>query len=229
MGEAGGHIRPELFRFFEELSRNNEREWFEARKSRYELSVREPLLAFVRDFEAPLEAISQHLVADDRKIGGSLFRIHRDTRFSKDKTPYKTWAALQFRHEAGKDVHAPGFYLHLAPGNVMMGAGCWHPAREALDSIRVEIAGRPDRWQAARDEIISAGFELAGEALKNVPRGYDAGHPAADDLKRKDFIAMRQLSEKEVCAADFVERYAALCATAAPLMRFLTSALGVRW
>jgi len=229
MSDEHGHITPELFAFLSELAENNDRTWFQANRSRYEEAVREPLRAFIREVDAPLESISPHVVADDRKSGGSLFRIHRDTRFSKDKSPYKTWAAVQFRHEAGKDAHAPGFYLHLAPGNVLMGAGCWHPARDALENIRDAIAENPDPWFEARDAVRDAGFEFEGESLKRPPRGYAADHPAIDDLKRKDFIAVRNLSEQDALAPDFVNGYAAMCVEAAPLMRFLTSAIGVRW
>lgn len=222
-------LTPELFRFLEELAANNERAWFEAARERYEAVVRGPLLAFVRCMEEPLEAVSPHLVADDRKVGGSLFRIHRDTRFSRDKSPYKTWAALQFRHEAGKDVHAPGLYLHLAPGNVFMGAGCWHPHRTALEAVREAIADAPEAWEGVRRAVEKAGFRFAGDALTRAPRGYSPDHPAIDDLKRKDFIVIRDLSESEVCRGDFPRRFAALCASCNPLMRFLASALGQRW
>jgi len=237
MGGNHGHITPELFEFLEELAENNDRTWFQSNRSRYEEVIREPLRAFVRDFDAPLEAISPHVVADDRKSGGSLFRIHRDTRFSKDKSPYKTWAALQFRHEAGKDVHAPGFYFHLQPGNVLMGAGCWHPARDALEAIRDAIAEDAEAWlevrdgvlDEVRDGVLDTGFELEGEFLKRAPRGYPTEHAAVEDLKRKDFIVVRHLSEEFVCQPDFVDTYAGLCAEASSLMRFLTAAIGVRW
>jgi uncharacterized protein (TIGR02453 family) len=229
MSDNQARITPQLFEFLDELARNNDRSWFQVNKKRYEEVVREPLRAFVRDFDGPLEAISPHVVADDRKVGGSLFRIHRDTRFSKDKSPYKTWAALQFRHEAAKDVHAPGFYLHLQPGNVLMGAGCWHPAREALESIRDTIADDPEGWLDVRDRMLQAGFEFEGESLKRPPRGYPADHPAVEELKRKDFIVIRHLSEAEACRPDFVGRYADLCAVTEPLMRVLTSALGASW
>ena len=99
------YITPELFLFFRELKQNNTREWFQANKSRYEADVREPLLAFITDFGVRLPEISPHYVADARKSGGSMFRIYRDVRFSKDKSPYKTAAGLQFRHESGKDAH----------------------------------------------------------------------------------------------------------------------------
>lgn len=229
MSEDHGRITAELFEFLAELAANNDRTWFNGHKARYEEVVREPLRAFVRDFEPFLEELSPHMVADDRKVGGSLFRIHRDVRFSRDRSPYKTWAALQFRHEAGKDVHGPGFYLHLQPDNVFMGAGCWHPAREALERIRDAIVEDPDRWLAVRDEAQAAGFTFEGASLKRPPRGYPTDHPAVEELKRKDFIVVRRLSEAEACRPDFARRFAAICVEAEGVMSFLAAALGLRW
>ena len=118
-----GYINPELFTFFRELKENNNRDWFQANKARYESQVREPLLQFIADFGLRLAEISPHYLADARRSGGSLFRINRDIRFSSDKSPYKTAAGVQFRHESGKDVHAPGFYLHLEPEGIFAGVG----------------------------------------------------------------------------------------------------------
>lgn len=218
-------LTPDLFRFLEDLEANNDRTWFKSNQARFEESVREPLLAFIAAFEEPLAAISPSMLAIAKKSGGSLFRIHRDTRFSKDKSPYKTWAAVQFRHEAGRDAHAPCYYLHLAPGNVFVGAGIWHPDRPALDAIRVRITENPMMWVEARDAVLGAGWELEGDALKRTPRGYDAEHPVADDLRRKDFIAVRRLSEQDVLQAGFLQRYSVLCRQPVQLMKFLTSAL----
>jgi uncharacterized protein (TIGR02453 family) len=105
-----GEITPRLFRFFSELARHNDRAWFEDNKARYVEEVRDPLLRFVEKFGPRLARISLHMTADPRPVGGSLFRIHRDTRFARDKSPYKTHAGLSFRHAAGRDVHA-----HLLP------------------------------------------------------------------------------------------------------------------
>lgn len=204
-------LTSDLFRFFEDLKANNDRTWFKTNQARFEASVREPLLAFVAAFEEPLAAISPSMLAVAKKSGGSLFRIHRDTRFSKDKSPYKTWAAVQFRHEAGRDAHAPCYYLHLAPDNVFVGAGIWHPDRTALDAIRARIDKHSTDWQMAGDAILRTGWHLEGDALKRIPRGYDADHPLADDLKRKDFIAVRRLTEEDAIQAGFLERYTDLC------------------
>ncbi len=224
------YITPEFFTFFRELKANNNRDWFEANKKRYETQVRQPLLAFISDFGLRLAEISAHYVADARRVGGSLFRINRDVRFSKEKTPYKTHAGIQFRHESGKDAHAPGFYLHLEPDNVFAGVGLWQPDPLALAKIRGAIVAHPERWQqAVINEAFTASYNLGGESLKTVPKGFDPSHPFIDDLKRKDFIASVLLSEAEACAPGFIDRYADICRQAAPFMSFLTTTLGLSW
>ena len=125
---ATRYFTPGTFEFLEELEENNNRPWFEQNKSRYEEELKGPALRFIEDFEGRLVKISPHFHAGRR----SLFRIHRDTRFSKDKSPYKTYAGMQFRHEAaGNDVHAPGFYLHIQPGHSGVGCGVWRPVASA--------------------------------------------------------------------------------------------------
>ncbi|MEM6532458.1 MAG: TIGR02453 family protein, partial [Myxococcota bacterium] len=106
------HFSPALFKFLRDLEKNNNREWFQTHKPRFEEHVKAPLLRFIEDIEAPLMKVSKHIVADPSPSGGSMFRIYRDVRFSKDKRPYKTHAAAQFRHATGKDAHAPGYYMH---------------------------------------------------------------------------------------------------------------------
>ena len=221
---------PALFAFLRELRQNNEREWFNANKRRYEDDVKEPALAFIADFAPRLEEISPHFVADPRPVGGSLFRIYRDTRFAKDKTPYKTHTGIQFRHEQARDVHAPGFYLHLEPGSVFVGAGIWHPDTAALAKIREAIDSRPEQWtDALRESRIGEVFELEGDSLKRPPSGYDASHPLIDDLKRKDFIALARLDEKAVTSPGFADELAARLQMSAPFVRFLCDATGVRF
>ena len=222
-------IRAELFAFFRELQDNNERAWFEANRQRYEADVREPLLRFVEAFEEPLAEISPHLTAIAKKSGGSLFRIHRDVRFSSDKRPYKSWGALQFRHERARDVHAPGFYLHLAPGDVFAGAGMWHPDRDALTAARERMVEAPGEWRRARSAVEELGWSFEGDSLKRAPRGFDPEHPLIEDIRRKDLIVVKRLSEADVTKVDFLDRYAALCAETSLLMRFLADALGLEF
>ena len=125
-------ITPALFEFLLDLKDNNTRPWFEENKERYRSDVRDPVLDFIAAFAEPLANISPHFRADPRPNGGSLFRIYRDIRFARDKRPYKTNAGAHFRHSAGKNAHAPGFYLHLEPGECFAGCGVWRPDSNAL-------------------------------------------------------------------------------------------------
>lgn len=221
------HLDRELFRFLRDLERNNNREWFQANKQRYERHVKEPLLGFVMDFASHLQKISPHFLADPRPVGGSMFRIFRDTRFSSDKRPYKTNAGVQFRHEAGKDVHAPGFYLHLAPGEVFAAAGIWHPDSGTAAQIREAILEDPERWRrVVTRKAFRESFELAGDSLRRAPRGVPADHPLLEDLRRKDFIAVADLSEAQACAPGFIAGLARLWSKAGPFTGFLCQALG---
>jgi uncharacterized protein (TIGR02453 family) len=213
---------PGLFAFLRELADHNDREWFAAHKARYVAEVQEPALAFVEDVGMRLPDISRHLVADARPSGGSLFRIYRDVRFSKDKSPYKTQVGIQFRHAQSRDVHAPGFYLNLAPDSVFMACGTWHPDRDTLHAIRTAIAAKPGRWQAiVEDAAFRKRFRLGGEALQRPPAGFDRDHPLIEELKRKDFIAVTDLSESDATASGFLDRFLALCGEASGFMRFL--------
>ncbi len=221
-------ITPALFDFLRELETHNERAWFEANKERYRAEVRDPMLEFIADFARPLAEISPHFVADPRPHGGSLFRIYRDTRFSKDKTPYKTNVGAHFRHAAGKDAHAPGFYLHLEPGSCFAGFGIWHPDGTALARIRDAIVERSRGWtRITRAADFRAGFRLMGDSLKRPPRGYDPDHPLIEDLKRKDFIAVTELPEADACRPDFLDRFAGLARRGAGFVRFLSRAVEV--
>jgi uncharacterized protein (TIGR02453 family) len=219
------YVTPRTFAFFRELAAHNDRVWFEKNKARYHAEVRDPLLRFVADFAPKLTKIGKHMVADPRPVGGSLFRIYRDTRFAKDKTPYKTHAGITFRHEAGRDVHGPVFYLHLAPGEVFAAAGIWYPESESLKLLRDAIVEKPERWKRA-----CAGLDMRdGDAMKRVPRGYDAEHPCADDLRRRSFTAGTPFTQAQACAPDFPNRFAAACKEKVRLMEFLTNAVGLPW
>jgi uncharacterized protein (TIGR02453 family) len=226
----GPHFTPRLFAFLRELSRNNDRAWFTANKPRYERDVRDPMLRFIADFAPHLRRISPHFVADPRPVGGSMFRIYRDSRFSRDKRPYKTVASAQFRHALGKDVHAPGFYLHLEPGNVFGAVGMWRPEAEPLRLVREAIVEKPAAWKRAiGGQAFRERFELDGDTLRRAPRGFDPEHPLIEDLKRKDFVAGAPFEDAEVFEPDFLERYAATARAGAPFMAFLARAVGVPW
>jgi uncharacterized protein (TIGR02453 family) len=218
------------FRFLAELSRNNNREWFNDNKQRYEECVREPALAFIADIAPELQLIAPRFLATSKKVGGSLMRVYRDTRFGKDKTPYKTNIGIQFRHEAGKDVHAPGYYLHLSPQECFFGAGIWRPDSIALGNIREAIQDNQAKWCAARDDTdFQQHYELGGESLINAPRGYAKDHPLLEDLKRKDFIAIAHFPNDMSLDNDFMDQTLTQFSHATPYMRFLCAALNLRF
>jgi uncharacterized protein (TIGR02453 family) len=224
-------FEPSLFTYLRDLKKHNERPWFKANKARYEDDLRGPMLRFIENFAPFLEKISVNFLADPRPVGGSLFRIYRDTRFAKDKTPYKTHAGAHFRHVRAKDAHAPGFYLHMEPGNVFLGGGIWHPDSAALGKIREAIVKDPKRWKrlSTAKALAAANCTLVGDSLKRPPRGYDPDHPLITDLKRKDFILAVNTSEEDALSADFIKRFAKFCKTAAPMNEFITRALDLEW
>jgi uncharacterized protein (TIGR02453 family) len=224
------HFTPALFEFLRELSANNNRDWFQANKARYEQHARDPMLRFIADFSAHLREISTHFMADPRPVGGSLYRIYRDTRFSKDKRPYKLMVAAHFRHESGRDVHAPGFYLHLEPDNVFCGGGLYHPDPATLAKVRTAIVKKPAEWKrATAAEAMQGEASLWGEQLKRAPKGFDPAHPLIEDLKLKDYVWIVKLDEESACEPGFIDRFASACRASAPLVRFLTRAVGQPW
>jgi uncharacterized protein (TIGR02453 family) len=218
------------FDFLDELAAHNNRAWFETNKPRYESLVREPALDFIEAMEPVLKSIAPHFVVQPRKVGGSLMRVYRDTRFSRDKTPYKTNIGIQFRHALGKDIHAPGLYVHIAPDECFFAAGCWHPEADVLGKLRDFIAQHPEKWLAARDDkkFVSQ-WELWGDSLTRPPRGYAADHPAIADIKRKDFVALASLSSREAMGTGLTKLAGKRFAEAAPLMKFLCEALNVAY
>ncbi len=219
----------ELFAFLRELKSNNDRAWFEANKLRYQEVIRDPFLAFIAAFNPRLQSISPFFIADPKPTGGSFFRIYRDTRFSKNKAPYKTNASAYFPHQAGK-VNAPGIYLHFEPDNCFAGMGIYQPDPQTRTKITDAIVSRADEWQAvASNKALRKHFKFGGESLQRVPKQYDPNHPLAEDLRRKDFIVIAPLSEQQVCAKDLLDRFETLCATAAPLLQFLTHAINLPW
>lgn len=224
------YFTPELFKFLRQLKRNNDRRWFEENKSPYIEHVRDPFLEFIADFATPLRKISPYFVADPRPMGGSLFRIYRDVRFARDKSPYKTMAAAQFNHEQGKNVHAPGFYLHLEPGRVFTGAGVWQPDARTLGFFRDAMVDHPARWKRAiSGKAFQSMCTLEGDMLVRPPKGYDPNHPLIEYLKMKDILAFVPLTEDDACAPEFMETFIRACRASAPLVKFLTEALGLKY
>jgi uncharacterized protein (TIGR02453 family) len=219
------YFTDEFFRFLRELKKNNNREWFNANKQRYEKEVRDPALQFIADFAPLLKKINNHFVADPRPNGGSLFRIYRDIRFSADKSPYKTHLGAWFKHERPFDGSAPGFYLHLDPAECFAAAGLWHPDPKTLNKVRSGILNRSAEWK----KLKSRGLKIEGGSLKRPPRGFDADHPFIEDLMRTDFVSSIPFTNKEMKSAKFLEQYAESCRKMSPLVAFLTKTVGLPW
>lgn len=225
MGDFTG-FGPATLGFLRELEANNNRDWFQANKARYDECVLEPSLDFIVAIGDHLPGISKHLVAIPKRTGGSLMRVYRDTRFSRDKTPYKTNIGIQFRHEQARDVHAPGLYFHLDNNECFLGVGMWHPDRDALAAIRGAIMDNGGRWKRVRDDqAFRAVFELSGASLKRPPRGFPAEHRYIEDLKRKDFIGIRRMVPERAGSGGLADEVATMFAAGKGLMRFLCRSL----
>lgn len=224
------YFTPAVFKFLRELEANNNKPWFDENKDRYISTIREPAKEFIADMAPRLTAISDNFVADTRTNGGSLMRPYRDTRFSSDKTPYKTNVGIQFRHVMGKDVHAPGFYLHLEPGACWAGVGLWRPeakvARKIRDGIYEDPAGWKKATKAKRFTDVWKIENAEDEMLKRIPKEYeDPEFP--DDVRKKSFTAGARLTQKTVTSASFDDDLAKVYQRSAPYVEFLCDAIGL--
>ncbi len=178
--------------------------------------------------QGPLAEFAPHFTAIPQRVGGSLMRVYRDTRFSKNKLPYKTNIGIQFRHEQARDVHSPGYYVHVDPEQVFLGVGMWRPESDALNAIRQRIVARPSEWKSALgDPKFRRYFELGGESLSRAPRGFEKDHELIEDIKRKSFIAVRNLDVGDSLNPRFQRKVETSFAAAAPFMNFLCKAVGV--
>ena len=169
------------FRFLRALERNNEREWFHAHKADYEAHLREPFQRLLTDLQPDLATVSLHYRADPKKMNGSLFRIHRDTRFSSNKAPYKNWQSARLYHERHRETPAPAWYLQLRPGDSFFAAGIWHPESAVLRQIRQFIVDNPAGWKAAAHAPAFRRRYRMSEAdmLVRRPRGFRRTSPSS--------------------------------------------------
>jgi uncharacterized protein (TIGR02453 family) len=218
------YFSDELFTFLKRLKRNNKREWFQSHQQEYERCARQPALQFITDFAVPLSKIAPYLVADPRPSRGSLFRIYRDTRFSYDKRPYKTHLAMRFSH-SGKDVHSPGFYLHLESGGCFAACGLWHPEADTLLKVRTAIVSRPREWRKVRHML---NWDDASK-LTRPPRGFPPDHEFVDDLKLRDLGTAVDFTDKQICSSKFLTIFSDACEQMVPLAAFLSSAVGLKF
>lgn len=226
MADFAGFPR-DTIAFLEDLAKNNNRDWFNKYKDRYEQSFLMPALHFIEAMQKPLAKAAPLLKVEPKKMGGSLMRIYKDTRFSKDKTPYKTNIGIQFRHQIGKDVHAPGIYMHIAADECFLGAGIWRAPSDELRSLRTAIAENPQAWTKAKNaRTFRSSYELYDDRLKSAPRGFDKDHPLLTDLRLRSFIGMSPLTRSEIESKDLVKSIAQRIKHARPMMEFLCESLG---
>jgi uncharacterized protein (TIGR02453 family) len=219
---------PAFFRFFESLAKNNNRAWFLQNKPRYLQEIVVPMLAFIEAMQKPLRQLAPHYRVIAKLTGGSMFRIYRDARFSNDKRPYKEHAAFHFRHEQGKDAHAPGYYLHLEPGRVFFGGGIWVPPAAKLSTIRDTIMDSPGAWARVKNDPKIIGYGgIQGKGLKTAPRGVDRNHPQIEDLRRKSFFVMNEVRPELAGKADFIDLVADTYRDCEPMMEFICHALEI--
>jgi uncharacterized protein (TIGR02453 family) len=219
------------FKFLRALARHNEREWFHAHKADYESHVRGPFLRLLTDLQPALREVSEHYRAEPKGNGGSLFRIHRDTRFANDKSPYKNWQGARLFHARSKQVEAPAFYLHLQPGNCFVAAGVWHPEPETLRRIRHFIVDNPGSWKAAaHGTAFRKRFDLDDdEMLVRMPRGFPADFEFADDLRRRNFAAFRSIDDATMTGPRLRRTLEGDLAALAPLVDYLCAALDLEF
>jgi len=228
-------IRPTSLTFLRALRKHNRRDWFEANRATFEREIKTPLKALVEELDVRFATLAPEFVGDPKS---SLFRIYRDIRFSKDKSPYKTHAAFWIFHRApgrgvGQTVDGgAGFYFHLEPGASLVAAGLWMPPRPKLQLVRDAIADDVASWESvalAKPFVRRFGGlteDDPGAMLKRLPRGYAPGHPAERWLRFNSFTVSRALSNAEVLspkvASAVMKDYAAML----PMVRWLNRALG---
>jgi uncharacterized protein (TIGR02453 family) len=213
-------------KFLRDLHANNTRPWFAENKSRYEQYFLQPSLDLITALEKPLAKVAPCLTVEAKKMGGSLMRIYKDTRFSNDKTPYKTNIGIQFRHQSGKDVHAPGIYFHVANDECFVGAGIWKPEAEPLKKIREYIDTNQQSWKkASQNKRFRDAYDLFDDRLKGAPRGYDKEHPFLDDLRRRSFIGGAPLTAVQIQSPELVGLIVDRVQVAKPFMAALCEAL----
>jgi len=226
-----GYFSDASFKFLRSLARNNNREWFHAHKAAFEEHVRGPFLRLLTDLQPVLAEVSPHYRSEPRNVGGSLFRIQRDTRFANDKAPYKTHQGARLFHERGRQIEAPSFYLHLEGGHCFIAAGVWHPQPDTLRKIRHFVLDNPGSWKAAAHApAFRKRYDLDdSEMLTRAPRGFPAEFEFAEDLRRKNFVALRAIDDAVMTGPRLLPTLQKDLAGLAPFTDYLCAALDLEF
>jgi len=226
-----GYFSDRSFRFLRSLARNNNREWFLAHKPDYEAHVRGPFQKLLLDLQPALAEVSPHFRAEPKTVGGSLFRIQRDTRFSGNKAPYKTWQGARLFHARSRELAAPSFYLHLQAGECFVGAGLWHPEPTTQRRIRQFIVDNPGSWKAAAHmPAFRRRYDLeSGEMLVRPPRGFPVDFEFIDDLRHRNFVAVRAIDDAVMTGPRLRQVIAADLTALGPFVDYLCAALDLEF
>ena len=213
--------------FLRALKRNNDRDWFRARKAEYETHVRGPMIELLARLADDFRRFAPELIADPKV---SLFRIYRDTRFSDDKSPLKTHAAAHFPTRGFPRTQGAGMYVEVAPTWVWFGGGMYMPTTAELQAIREHVASSHPRLHRL---VTAPAFkrmfgQLEGERLSRVPRGYLKDHPAAHYLQYKQFYAGREFPADFATSDEFYPELIRTFKATAPLVRFLNTAISAQ-
>ena len=219
------------FGFLRGLARHYDKAWFESLRQDYEAHVRQPFLRLITDLQPALASVSPHFRADPRTVGGSLFRIHRDARFSNDKSPYKPWQGARLFHERRREVAAPSFYIHLQPGGSFVGGGLWHPEPDTQRRVRQFILDNPGSWKkAAHAPALRPRFDLDdSEVLSRPPRGFPADFEFIDDLKHRNWVLWRSLDDAAMTGPRLKKTLETDLAALGPFIDYLCAALDLEF
>lgn len=225
------YFSDKTFKFLRALARHNEREWFHAHKAEYEAHVRKPFQRLLGDLQPALAGVSLHFRADPKVVGGSMFRIHRDTRYAHDKAPYKTWQGAKLYHARSRQVEAPSFHVHVQPGRCFIGAGLWHPETATQRRIRQFIFDNPAGWdRTARAPSLQERYALeSSDMLVRVPSGFPKDFIHADDLRHRNFVVTRALDDSAMTGENLLGILEQDLATLAPFMDYLCAALDLEF
>ncbi|MFS8136723.1 MAG: DUF2461 domain-containing protein [Thermomonas sp.] len=225
------YFSEKTFKFLRGLARHNERDWFHAHKTDYEAHVRAPYQRLLLDLQPVLAGLSLHFRADTKTVGGSLFRIQRDTRYAHDKSPYKTWQGAKLFHERARQIEAPSFHVHVQPGHCFVGAGLWHPATISQRKVRQFIFDNPGGWQrAAHTPAFSERYTLeSSDMLVRVPSGFPVDFTHADDLRHRNFVMTRALDDADVLGSDLLAILEHDLTALSPFMDYLCAALDLEF
>ena len=218
-------------KFLRGLARHNDKAWFESHRQDYEAHVRQPFLRLITDLQPALATVSPHFRADPRTVGGSLFRIHRDARFSSDKSPYKPWQGARLFHERRREVPAPSFYVHLQPGGSFVGGGLWHPEADTQRRVRQFILDNPATWKkVAHDPKLRRRFALDDtEVLSRAPRGFPADFEFIDDVKHRNWVFWRSLDDATMTGPRLRRTLEADLVALGPFIDYLCAALDLEF